>query len=127
MCLNKCSALLLTLLVVSFISKGHGKFRSVFFMKIHHFSTHFHLLRLIFKSHIFFVSFRSANYEFNQVGSKIITSSFAAKRYYDDCVDFSGRSVKHGFHFVPPKQNMCPMCICENGHPKVNFLFVTMA
>lgn len=84
---------------------------------------HFHFPpKKVFSLEKFFicnVHFFLANYEYNQGGSKIITSSFGTNRYFDDCLDFSGRTVKHGLHFVPPKVEMCKMCKCENGQPKV--------
>lgn len=36
-----------------------------------------------------------------------------------DCRDYTGRSIQHGMHFVPPGIDMCKLCICDNGQPKV--------
>jgi len=36
-----------------------------------------------------------------------------------DCRDYTARSIQHGMHFVPPGIDMCKLCICDNGQPKV--------
>lgn len=36
-----------------------------------------------------------------------------------DCRDYTGKSIQHGMHFVPPGIDMCKLCICDNGQPKV--------
>lgn len=36
-----------------------------------------------------------------------------------ECRDYTGRTIQHAMHFVPPGVDMCKLCICENGHPKV--------
>ena len=42
-----------------------------------------------------------------------------------ECRDYTGRSIQHAMHFVPPGVDMCKLCICENGHAKVNFSIET--
>mgnify|MGYP003471570206 CR=1 len=41
-----------------------------------------------------------------------------------ECRDYTGRAVMHSMHFVPPGVDMCKLCICENGHPKVRIFFL---
>ena len=36
-----------------------------------------------------------------------------------DCRDYTGRSVQHAMHFVPPGADICKLCICDNGQAKV--------
>lgn len=36
-----------------------------------------------------------------------------------ECRDYTGRTIQHAMHFVPPGVDMCKLCICENGHAKV--------
>jgi hypothetical protein len=36
-----------------------------------------------------------------------------------ECRDYTGRTIQHAMHFVPPGVDMCKLCICENGNPKV--------
>ena len=40
-----------------------------------------------------------------------------------ECRDYTGRSIQHAMHFVPPGVDMCKLCICENGHAKVSSTF----
>ncbi|KAL7035461.1 hypothetical protein ACKWTF_008384 [Chironomus riparius] len=35
-----------------------------------------------------------------------------------DCRDYTGRSVQHGMHFVPPGADICKLCVCDNGQAK---------
>lgn len=37
-----------------------------------------------------------------------------------ECRDYTGRTIQHAMHFVPPGVDMCKLCICENGHAKVS-------
>lgn len=37
-----------------------------------------------------------------------------------ECRDYTGRTIQHAMHFVPPGPDMCKLCICENGHAKVH-------
>lgn len=39
-----------------------------------------------------------------------------------ECRDYTGRTIQHAMHFVPPGVDMCKLCICENGHAKVRLL-----
>lgn len=36
-----------------------------------------------------------------------------------ECRDYTGKVVFNAMHFVPSGVDMCKLCICENGQPKV--------
>ncbi|CRK92951.1 CLUMA_CG006489, isoform A [Clunio marinus] len=68
----------------------------------------------------YFENFCQASYEppGNSVGSNIIASGVGIGGVRADCLDYTGRYVSHGKHFVPPGEDMCKICVCENGSTK---------
>lgn len=53
------------------------------------------------------------------VGTESLGSNSGISTKNGECIDYTGRAVMHSMHYVPAGFDMCKLCICENGQPKV--------
>jgi hypothetical protein len=69
---------------------------------------------------LFFSSDLKASYgSAGTSGTSGMATSVGIPNPTGECRDYTGRSIQHAMHFVPPGVDMCKLCICENGHAKV--------
>lgn len=96
------------LLFFYYLSTHHPSF---FFFKHQHlcFSYHFALIKA--------ASYGSAG---TSGASNSMANSIGIGSAAGECRDYTGRTIQHAMHFVPPGVDMCKLCICENGHAKVS-------
>jgi hypothetical protein len=69
--------------------------------------------------YVFFLSLAAS---YGSAGSSGASNSMANSigSAAGECRDYTGRTIQHAMHFVPPGVDMCKLCICENGHAKVS-------
>lgn len=82
----------------------------------------FFLFRPTTSTFVFLMKFTScfaASYAGTSGVSNSMANSIGIGSAVGECRDYTGRTIQHAMHFVPPGVDMCKLCICENGHAKV--------
>lgn len=74
---------------------------------------------LIFYQFFFLSTLASYGSAGSSGASNSMANSIGIGSAAGECRDYTGRTIQHAMHFVPPGVDMCKLCICENGHAKV--------
>lgn len=62
----------------------------------------------------------TASYGSAGTGASSMANSIGIGSAAGECRDYTGRTIQHAMHFVPPGVDMCKLCVCDNGNAKVS-------